>query len=175
MGINFELAKISGYSGYFVGEDGNIYSFWTMGSNAHIDYNKEPRKLKGGLTGAGYLHVTLKKSTNIYISKDIHRLICKAFYGESSLTSSHKDGNKFNNKLSNLIYETYSDNIKRKLLHGTDDRSYNNSRAKINKKQLKEIKKLLNDGKLTHKEIGEKFSVNRVFITKINCGHRYNN
>lgn len=170
-----KLIEMNKYLGYFAGTDGNIYSYWTTGVNSSIDYNKSPRILKGGLSGPGYLHVAVKTIEGKFISKDIHRLVCETFNGISNLTVSHKDGNKLNNKLSNLKYETHKENIRRKLLHGTDDRGYKNSRAKINKKQLKEIRRLLNLRELTHEQIAKKFNVNRTFITKINCGIRYKN
>jgi len=43
----------------------------------------------------------------------------------------------------------------------------------ITKDQLLKIRNLLLEGKLTHKEIGNLFGVNRVFIKKINTGYRY--
>jgi len=49
-------------------------------------------------------------------------------------------------------------------LHGTDDRGYRNKRSLITKDQLLKIRNLLLEGKLTHKEIGNLFGVNRVFI-----------
>ena len=42
-----------------------------------------------------------------------HRLIMEAFYGKSSLTVDHLDGNKLNNSLDNLEYVTLSENVKR--------------------------------------------------------------
>jgi hypothetical protein len=41
----------------------------------------------------------------------VHRLVMRAFVGESSLDVNHIDGNKLNNKLSNLEYCTRKDNI----------------------------------------------------------------
>jgi len=145
MVLNFKLKEIINHDGYFAGEYGNIYSYWTLGSTAEINYDITPRKLKGRLTNAGYLGVCIKHNKKEFKSRDVHRLICRVFYGKSNLTASHLDGNKLNNKLSNLKYETYSDNHKRKLIHGTHDRGCNNSRSKINKEELKEIRKLLKE------------------------------
>lgn len=173
--MNFKTAKIPGYDGYLAGEDGNIYSFWIKGKNARIDYSKGiRRKLKPNVGTSGYFGVCLKHNNGTIKLNMVHRIICLAFYGKSQLPCSHLDGNRLNNKIANLIYETCFDNIKRKLIHGTHDRGYKNSRSKINKKQLNEIRNLLQEKDLTHKQIGERFNVNRVFITKINCKYRYN-
>lgn len=173
MELNFKRLKpIPKFAGYFAGADGYIYSYWAQGNRSRIDYSRKARRLKARLTGGNYLGVTLKQG-NRYISKDVHRLICLSWHGKSKKTASHKDGNKLNNRSDNLCWESYSENLKRRLAHGTDDRGYHNSRAKITKGQLVKINKLLKEGYLTHREIGLKFGVSRVFITKINCGLRY--
>lgn len=169
--MNFR--PLQNFYGYEAGEDGNIYSYWGRGCNAHVDYNRSPLRLKSSLGTSGYLRVNVKRKDK-FISIDVHRLVCIAWYGyREKLTVSHKNGNKKDNTPSNLCWETYSENLKRKLVHGTDDRGYKNSRAKINKEQYIKIKHLLEEGLLTHKAIGDKFGVSRVFITKIKCGHRY--
>lgn len=43
---------------------------------------------------------------NKRITIGVHRLIAYAFYGESDLTVNHIDGNKENNKITNLEYMT---------------------------------------------------------------------
>jgi len=168
------VKRIKEFPGYSAGNDGHIYSFWTIGRNAKIDYLKEPKKLAGGLNGSGYLHVVLVSNGNDKV-RMIHRLIAETFYGKvrKNLMVSHKDGNKLNNTLENLCWETLSKNMQRKKLHGTDGRGCKNSRAKITNKQLITIRKLLTGQRLTHKQIGSIFDVSRVFITKIANNYRY--
>lgn len=171
--MNFKILPIDGYLGYFAGEDGNIYSYRKHGI---IDLNILPCRLKASLDGKGkYLHVHIKNILVKFVSKNIAPLICKAFNGtpKDGYEVSHFDGNKLNNKPSNLIWETRSENHQRKKLHGTDDRGYRNKMSLITKDQLLKIRNLLLEGKLTHKEIGNLFGVNRVFIKKINTGYRY--
>lgn len=166
------LKPIPGFTGYFADKSGNIYSQW-----ATRGIRKEGfRKLNPSKWPNGYKFVNLKIAPHTYYSTGVHRLVCLAFYGKppkENYTASHLDGNRTNNNLDNLIWESLSDNHKRKIKHGTHDRGYNNSRAKINKEQLVEIRRLLEGGELTHEQIGERFGVNRVFITKINTGYRY--
>lgn len=168
---------ITNAPGYYITSDGDLYSYWTKGSNAHINLTKKANKLnKRNRTGNSYLTVSIKIN-NIHKTKDLHVLVCTIFNGNKPTPKhevSHLDGNKYNNKSTNLIWETKKENHARKKLHGTDDRGFRNSRAKLNEQQYNEIKNLLNEKNLTHKQIGELYNVNRVFITKINRGYRYN-
>lgn len=171
-----QLKAIPDAIGYYADRDGNIWSEWVTGKNPRRD-NSKMKKMNGRKCGK-YIYINLRIKKCVYRSEGIHRLICKAFYGipsNENLTASHIDGNPNNNKLSNLCWETQKENNYRKKKHGTDDSGYRNSRSKINKKQLIKIRKMLNDGKKTHKEIGDIFGVNRVFITKIKNGYRYAN
>jgi hypothetical protein len=97
---------IIGYEGlYRATMDGMIYSLITN------------KNLKPATDSCGYQTVTLvkdkKKST-----KTVHRLIAKAFYGDSKLDVNHKDGNKKNNQLNNLEFISKSQNTRHALAHG---------------------------------------------------------
>ena len=46
----------------------------------------------------------------------VHRLICEAFYGESTLMVNHKDFDKSNNNIDNLEYCTQKQNIEHSIL-----------------------------------------------------------
>lgn len=59
----------------------------------------------------GYLSVSLSKNKKAK-THNIHRLVAKAFLGDSNLTVNHKDGNKHNNKLTNLEYCTARENCR---------------------------------------------------------------
>jgi predicted XRE-type DNA-binding protein len=164
------------YEGYKVDNLGNVYSQWVTGKKPYIDENKF-KKLKFGInqSGKGYYSCSIRISEYKYKTMMVHRFVYDSIVGitDPKLTVSHLDGNRYNNCIDNLALESQSDNLKRKFKHGTLDIGYNNSRAKINKEQYLEIKKLLEQKNLTHEKIGEMFGVNRVFITKINRGNRY--
>jgi hypothetical protein len=48
----------------------------------------------------------------------VHRLVMRAFNGDSALVVRHLDGNQKNNALSNLKYGTYSENAHDRVAHG---------------------------------------------------------
>lgn len=169
---NILFKPILGYSTYYAGEDGNIYSSYRL-SKTDIGL----RRLKPGIQSTSrYYIVCLVDDDGKRKTQRVHRLICSSFHGlpyRSSLVCSHKDGNWKNNKPSNLKWETQKENLARRKKHGTSDKGYNNSRALITKIQLRSIRKLLKFGKLTHKEIGNRFNVSRTFVTKIKNNYRY--
>lgn len=170
-----ELRPIPNHLGYFAGDDGFIYSNCSRG-NQKINSNKL-RKLKQNIQSTGkYYIVSVKNNDGKRYTQRVHKLVCITYHGyplNEKYTVSHINGDWKNNKPINLKWETYSENHQRKKEHGTDDIGIKNSRAKIDLNTLKEIRRLLTEKKLTHKEIGERFNLSRLFITKIANGHRY--
>jgi 5-methylcytosine-specific restriction endonuclease McrA len=161
------------YPGYYAGSDGEIYSSY---KGKIICRDKTSlRKLSAGVCGSGYLQVNIKDKNGKRLMRMNHKIVAECFLKngfDRTLTVSHKNGRKQDNRPENLVMETLSENHKRKYSHGTHDRGYKNSRALINKNQLKQIRRLLNKGE-KHKMIAQRFNVNRIFITKINTGDRY--
>lgn len=159
------LKLIPGCTNYYAGDDGNIYS----------NFN-EFKKLKPNIQTSGKYYCLSVVINEIRVTKRVHTLVNLAFNGNPpnpKFSTSHLDGNWKNNKPENLTWESVRDNLNRKKQHGTDDIGIKNSRAKIDLETLKEIRKYLAEGKLNHREIGELFGLNRVFITKIKNGMRY--
>ena len=73
--------------------------------------NRKPRKIKSRIGTIGYLCVDLNFD-GVWKQKYIHRLIAETFIPnpENKPTVNHKDGNKLNNNISNLEWNTYSEN-----------------------------------------------------------------
>ena len=72
---------------------------------------KSSKILKPQKVGNGYAGVSLYKNGKQH-SVRVHKLMAKTFLGESSMTVNHKDGDKFNNALSNLEYMSIGDNVR---------------------------------------------------------------
>jgi hypothetical protein len=76
---------------------------------------KSGRIRKPGRHSAGYQVVRLSKNS-IKIQFLVHRLVCEAFIGPANGRQvNHKDGDKANNKLSNLEWVTPAENTEHML------------------------------------------------------------
>lgn len=96
MDINEQLKDIRGFEGiYMIGDHGTLLSnksgCWRIMSNT----NKK----------GWYLSVRLKDRKGKYHTKRIHHLVYEAFVGDipSGYDVHHKDGNKQNNRVDNLV------------------------------------------------------------------------
>lgn len=95
-----DASRVAIYGGrYFASSEGHIY-------------NASGKRLSAGKTSRGYLSVSLCDGSRPKKPRSflVHRLVAAAFLGESDLTVNHIDGNKLNNKLSNLEYLSVADN-----------------------------------------------------------------
>ena len=103
-----EWRDIKGYEGlYKISSTGKVFSC------------KNNRTLSPGLCGSGYKKVQLCKDRKAR-QRMIHRLVAEAFLPnpDNKKTVNHKDGNKLNNDVSNLEWNTYSENLKHAYKHG---------------------------------------------------------
>lgn len=94
-----EWKEVKGFSDYEVSAEGAIRNKATRQEIAQHQLRN------------GYLIVKLYKDHKPH-TRTVHRLVAVAFMGESDLEVNHIDGNKTNNRVSNLEYASKSDNIK---------------------------------------------------------------
>jgi hypothetical protein len=112
---------IAGYEDYYcVSNLGNVRS----NGKKYVDamnrvQNRKPKQLKIHVATIGYLCVDLN-ANGISKQKYIHRLIAEAFIPnpDNKPTVNHIDGNKLNNNISNLEWNTYSENNKHAVDNG---------------------------------------------------------
>ena len=78
-----------------------------------IKNSKTGRILRTTQNSRGYEQVSLRVNKK-YVTKRVHRLVADSFYegDHSELDVNHIDGNKLNNRLSNLEFCTRSENIR---------------------------------------------------------------
>lgn len=130
-----ELWKpIPGCEGYYeAGDLGNIRSIdrQVKYANGYVRLVKG-RILKQSLNTGGYYIVTLALNGK-HLTKPVHRLVLTTFkgLGLEGEVCCHNDGNRQNNRLLNLRWDTRSGNEADKRLHGTDMRGKTHPQAKL--------------------------------------------
>lgn len=112
----------------------------------------------------------LKQNTAEYIQCSIgriHRLLVSAAIGRKLKKSEqvcHKDGNRYNNNISNLYLGTAKDNAKDKIAHNTNG-------IKLDNNDVYQIRDYF--GQKSFSWIAKTFSVSESHIQKIYYGYRW--
>lgn len=94
----------------------------------------------------------------------VHSLVAESFLGKRPFKKCvcHKNGNKTDNRIVNLRYDSWANNSRDRLKHGTFYASA--TAAKLNQNQVKKIRKLKN---LTQNEIAQRFKVRPETIRRL--------
>lgn len=152
------LKRIPNFPNYLADTDGNIYTLLTKSGR--------PRMLKQVKHHTGYFVVTLTKDKKQAL-KSVHRLILETFTGKCPpwMQACHNDGNKCNNAVSNLRWDTAINNQKDREKHGTKSEGEKNDRSKLNYLQVRIIKSLKGD--IPIKELGNIFGISFSVVSKI--------
>lgn len=132
---------IEGFEGlYKISKNGVIRTIKRQGSKGGF------KKTRIGDTG--YYQVWLSKP-GCRKERKVHRLVAQAFIPnpDNKPFVCHMDGNKLNNKISNLYWGTPSENIADKVRHGTSQHGERNARAILTKNQVIAIKEIYKNHK----------------------------
>ena len=134
-------------------------------------YSVKGRFLSAVNDGYGYRKVMMSckpKRESVFI----HKLVMIAFSGPcpQGLEICHTDGNRTNNCLSNLRYDTRVNNQADRLLHGTSNRGSQNGKVKLNEAQVHLTRKLK---KGTTTLIAKEWGVTRDCLYAIQKGKRW--
>lgn len=115
----------------------------------------------------GYQQVSLSRG-NIRTTAYVHRLVAVAFLGDFSETSEvcHNDGDRLNNKIDNLRWDTRSGNAADRLRHGTSNRGEHHGNAKLIEDAAKEIK----TSPLSYSVLAKKYGVSTSTVYRIKKG-----
>lgn len=115
------------YPGYFITQEGNVYS------------SKTKKFLKLSVNRTGYVVVRVSLSKKEKISIRIHREVAIAFIPnpKNKKEVNHKDGNKQNNCVSNLEWVTRKENMAHAFESGCfKERTDNQRKATLEQQQM---------------------------------------
>ena len=134
------------------------YEISTHGRVRHIKY----LALCVGVNG--YAQVSLGKDHK----KNVHALVMETFVGArpSGNCVRHVNGKRSDNRLDNLAYGSYPENAYDRIAHGTNNHGSNHAKAKLNERQVLDIRRRCSAGEFTG-NIAKDFSVSPGLIRMI--------
>jgi hypothetical protein len=124
--------------------------------------------LKGEVSNVGYVRVCLYRDKKVQ-RHSVHRLVACAFHGDPPTPShqaAHNDGNRLNNRASNVRWVTAKENAGDRDVHGRTARGVKNSEAKLTDAKVREIRELLDCG-VGMRKLASEYGVAKYSIFKI--------
>jgi hypothetical protein len=135
-------------------------------------YGKRLRKSKiktVAIYTTGYYTTNLWKDNKLRVIK-VHREMAKVFIPnpENKRTVNHKDGNKLNNHISNLEWNTHKENCQHAFDTGLhiSSKGENCSTSKLTDQDVREIK-ILSENGIRHRTLSKIFEVHESHISLI--------
>lgn len=166
-----EWRAVADWNGWYeVSSYGRIRSRGRMVMAGSAKIWKPCRIIRGSLDRKGYRIVVLRDGDR-FESRYHHRLVLFAFVGPcpEGMEACHNDGNKLNNKLDNLRWDTPQANAADKERHGTAHRGETVNGAKLREADIPRIRALLAQGK-KQTEVAAEYSVSHITIHDIAAG-----
>jgi len=119
---------IPDFMGYHIGEDGSVYS------------DRSSKVLKAGRCGAGYLFVVLRRDGRSR-PRMIHRLVLETYVGPcpDGMECCHNNGDRDDNRLENLRWDTRKANRADSQKHGTWPQGPGHTNCKLTEQQIRQM------------------------------------
>lgn len=129
------LEKWKPISGY---ED--LYAISNLGRVKSLPKSRSSVNILKQQNLRGYRRICLRKNGKPK-SLQVHRLVLETFAGACPIgfEASHLNGNRADNRISNLVWESRKQNHLRKHEHGTAQNGERHSQCKLKESQIKEI------------------------------------
>lgn len=170
------MKQINEYPNYSVTADGRVISTGRIAGRSGKGFSSIQQELTIMHNKSGYCMVNLfkdRKSKTRYV----HRLVAEAYLEnpDNLPQVNHIDGNKDNNKVSNLEWCTSSHNNKHALDTGLREgqKGETNSQAKITEREVYDIIDMMMQG-FSNVEIASRFSIHDRYVSLIRGKKRWN-
>jgi len=168
-------APVCGYEDYFeVSNRGRVRSL----PRHYVDAIGRKQFVRGKLlalntNSAGYPLANLCVKM-VYRAVPVHTLVLTTFKGARprGMECCHNDGNRKNNLLSNLRWDTRAGNMADKIAHGTHMEGVRCPKAKLCNEKVKEIRRRIAGGE-QQKSLALEFGVSRSVICEVNKGRAW--
>jgi hypothetical protein len=159
-----QYRDIDGFPGYRVGDDGSVWSHWKRGRWKRL--SQSWRRLRTPCDDHGYPQVNLyRPGVGSRRHFKVHELVLLAFVGgkPKGLCTRHLNGDRTDNRVSNLAYGTYSENSADTEAHGRTSRGVCRPLAKLSDAWVAEIRRRVAEGE-KQKDLAEEFGVSTTTI-----------
>jgi hypothetical protein len=158
-----EYRDVVGFPGYRVDSNGIVWTAWKKNGSLPSYISDEWGLLKQTTNKGGYLIVGLYRDGRRFPFA-VHRLMLEAFVGPmpEGKVRCHNDGNKLNNSIDNLRYDTPASNYDDAVKHGSLPHGEDQHLSKLTEADVIAIRS--NDG-MTHREKAAKYGVSRSTIS----------
>ena len=142
-----EIREIEPNCGYGVSADGRAWSrrgkrrlFGRNGTESVLLDTWKPLKLVRGNHNARMLNARINGKQRLF---QVHRLVLSLFVGPcpEGMECCHNDGDRTNNRVENLRWDTHRNNIADKRRHGTHQAGSKHGMAKLTEAQVLEIRR----------------------------------
>lgn len=171
--INEIWKPIPGFVGYEVSSIGRVRSFWDYstgngrGARVLVEHHKLMRL---ATTKAGYQRVMLGRF-NARSQQFVHRLVLMAFIGDcpDGMCACHNNGNRTDNRIDNLRWDTFSENSKDVVSHGNHKSGRGiQKNAKLDEDAVREIRATI--GQVPSRFFAEAYGCSRQLVDMVRRG-----
>jgi hypothetical protein len=141
-----EILPIDGFPGYFISDDGRVFSsIRRNGQKPGIINGKPLEPLTLVTMNTGYYIVNLHRERTQH-TKHVHELVATAFIGKrrGRQVCRHLNGIPKDNRVCNLSWGTYRENEQDKEIHGRTARGTNHGMSKLTEEDVREIRSIRN-------------------------------
>lgn len=162
--LRFNIQPVPSNQTVFVSEDGEVFRRKPGTKNVL-------HRLNGYVGKVGYRVISLNRGGKGTVQY-VHGMVAETFLGKrpDGACVRHLNGDKLNNKVSNLRWGTVKENADDRWMHGTMIYGEGSSRAKLTAVEVLEIRELGRRG-MTKVAIAKRFGVDRRHVGNILAGN----
>lgn len=168
-----EWRAIPGFPGYDVSDEGQVRSYHRRrtgigASNGWFIDNVPVCLLQPAIQPSGYLFVNLARDSKRFTYR-IADIVLLAFVGPhpKGLDICHNDGDKTNNHLSNLRYDTHRNNMRDACDQGKKDKKLTRGQVLVIRAEL-----AVKDTPEVRKQLAKRYGLSEDYIRQVGRGYR---